>query len=375
MATAVSPDMMCGSARNQSKRLPRPSANPQAQKKAGRVRTLGLVHTTCCVLQYITLFVVTVFSTPKPLWVESDSTMFRGCGGAPDAKLLLISLDLEHTGWGAYTSDMMQLAADAHLFSSGNPSLVAAVLDGEPWTFSADVQTNQKLNLNLPSNFHHSFPFSRLHDGLSLKAVMDSFENDVLRLKKEHQVDQVWLCGHNAFKCDAVVLEFHLSRHSMSFEDLLVRLGVVGWIDSLTLIPRTELKNAASKKLGDLYKFVTDGVALENAHDALADVGAQSRVMKHPSVLSLLASTEFIGRTTRECHEFIRRQKTSHFSDTHEKVVPSFTSDEMNNQEVIEHSQLVHCTVDSQILFRNRNPQYIVFQISTPYLANLRFII
>ena len=127
VATAVSPDMMCGSARNQSKRLPRPSANPQAQKKAGRVRTLGLVHTTCCVLQYITLFVVTVFSTPKPLWVESDSTMFRGCGGAPDAKLLLISLDLEHTGWGAYNADPT-LQIQHHLLR-GSASLSLVRLD------------------------------------------------------------------------------------------------------------------------------------------------------------------------------------------------------------------------------------------------------
>ena len=78
---------------------------------------------------------------------------------------------------------MMQLAANAHLFSSGNPSLVAAVLDDEPWTFSADVKTNQKLNFNLPPNFHNSFPFSRLHDGLSLKAELSHL---VLETTKEY---------------------------------------------------------------------------------------------------------------------------------------------------------------------------------------------
>ena len=250
---------------------------------------------------------------------------------------LLVSIDVEHTGNGAYSSDITQVGADAHIFDAtgDTPTLVPAALDGEQWTFRSDVKSQQKLSRHLPSHFHLSFPFTRLFAGPPFTDVMAELSKDILALKAEHKLEQVLFVGHKVLTCDAVVLEFNFARAAMSFCDFQQSLGVEGWVDTFTSLKEIkEFKLLKNFDLGTIYQEVT-GCLLENAHDALADARATSRVLQHPPCLVWLAEpTNFIGRKSTCLSSFAKRQKDFCYIDKPELCPGKFSQEEMFSQEV-----------------------------------------
>ena len=87
-------------------------------------------------------------------WTLDSKTSLYGLRQA----YLLVVLDLEHTGWSTYRSDIIQLAAKGFIY---DPNSTENLISDCKFSFLHDCKTFQKMSPNLPQHFHRMFPPTR----------------------------------------------------------------------------------------------------------------------------------------------------------------------------------------------------------------------
>ena len=206
----------------------------------------------------------------KPSW---ENTLTNAIMGGAKETFVLLVIDLEHTGHGSYSSDILQIGAVGALFTmlAEAPANVISSYDGQVlFDFNMDIRTDQLLNKNLDVVFHRNFPRQKIRDASPFLEVMSAFRSEVLTLKSGLPPNtKLLIAAHNGYVSDFSVLHCQFQRHGQSFADFLISMDVEGFVDTLVIARELNLPT----KLSDLYKRLT-GIELSNAHDAGADADA-----------------------------------------------------------------------------------------------------
>ncbi len=191
------------------------------------------VGTTVCLAVWLCLSVC--------LWCSGFST--RSCLRRPRPKnvpfadipehvcsvtgpVVLVFLDIEHTGHPVYYADMMQFGAVAHYFDQGAFTATPAL------TFVEDTYTAQTINFALDPHFHRSFLRSRLRDASQFADVMAAFKLELTNVMHSLKCSSCMFGGHNIFKCDGVVLQCQFARIGVQFEQFLEDVNCLGCVDT-----------------------------------------------------------------------------------------------------------------------------------------------
>ena len=238
-------------------------------------------------------------------------------------------VDLEHTGWGPYRSDIMQFAAAAYLYDALAQPHVLTKLD---WEFDSDVRTNQKLNPKLPEHFHSSFTRRRLRDAPTFTSVMDTFTTELKKVVDLHPSSQCFFTGHNVYKCEAPVLLNQCAREGLNFINLMDNLRLHHFMDTYDIavqFARIEKEKEKEKEkeqenekkeerkerklnLSALHLELT-GQELEGAHDALNDVLGNAALLGCDAYLAAMKDSNIIiARRSSQLLTFAKEQKEFH---------------------------------------------------------------
>ena len=245
-------------------------------------------------------------------------------GGAEETFVLLV-IDLEHTGHGPYSSDILQIGAVGALFTmlAEAPANVISSYDGQVlFDFNMDIRTDQLLNKNLDVVFHRNFPRQKIRDASPFLEVMSAFRSEVLTLKSGLPPNtKLLIAAHNGYVSDFSVLHCQFQRHGQSFAEFLTSMDVEGFVDTLVIARELNLPT----KLSDLYKRLT-GIELSNAHDAGADADAALTLFESAPFRSMYSdSSKSIGRKTVPLIQYIESQKAHRDQEKAPIVVPTST--------------------------------------------------
>jgi len=123
----------------------------------------------------------------------------------------------------------------------------------------------------------------------------------------------VILVGHNSFNYDDLILTAELERIGQSISDL----SPLEVLSGDTMVAAREAKKRggidkdASIKLAELLRRCCDGEELQNAHDALADAEAVSKIVVTPILAAFVPSRPFAEATVELARRRANHGKTA----------------------------------------------------------------
>jgi len=159
------------------------------------------------------------------------------------------------------------------------------------------VQTNIKISAGAMAVHHITPDILAKNNARPLKEVLQDLVQWIQTLIPSGS-RLLYLCGHNIDRFDTLMLYCNCVQDGISFETLMMDMGVTGTIDTLEVLrsvfqgrPAEEQPHDIETKrpsfaLGACYECFCKKKP-ENAHDALADCRLLYQVMCSPSVASL----------------------------------------------------------------------------------------
>jgi len=229
--------------------------------------------------------------------------------------VVLVFLDIEHTGHPVYYADMMQFGAVAHYFDQGAFTATPAL------TFVEDTYTAQTINFALGPHFHQSFLRSRLRDASQFADVMAAFKLELTNVMHSLKCSSCMFVGHNIFKCDAVVLQCQFARIGVQFEQFLEDVNCLGCVDTMQLSQSIPALQDVKKSVGGLYNHIFK-TELLGAHDALVDARATAALVMSPLFQARLVDGAPIGRQVAPMLKHIHDKKEAYELVSEKIVIP-----------------------------------------------------
>ena len=135
-----------------------------------------------------------------------------------DGDVVLVVFDIETTGHGLETADIIQIAASA----------VAFPRSCEAMHFNAFCGTPQSLNwvMNNKEGFAELFTPDLLRTSPPLEAAITDLLTWIAQAKTHFNLDRVWLAGHKIFSSDLVAVSWQSERIGLDIKQRLLDVGV-----------------------------------------------------------------------------------------------------------------------------------------------------